>query len=163
MNLTYDTLLHIISVSWYAKDAVHLMATCRVLYHEGPKIALKKAVLISTVDQLASFLKFLRADNWSRCRYLRQLASGMVPRAGFGGRSRAHRDPSASDKHPLLAAGRGGRAPSPPPPSHPRVLCPHHLAAHQLLWSQKRDLCAPVETSLPSNLREDQLSFRRRG
>ncbi|KAI1782463.1 hypothetical protein LXA43DRAFT_1143633 [Ganoderma leucocontextum] len=73
MKLTYDTLLHVISLSRYAKDAVQLMATCRVLYHEGPKIALKKTVFISTAEQLASFFKFLRADNSSRCRYLRQL------------------------------------------------------------------------------------------
>ncbi|PIL30623.1 hypothetical protein GSI_07325 [Ganoderma sinense ZZ0214-1] len=49
------------------------MATCRVLYHEGAKIALKKPAVISTVEQLASFLIFLRADNSSRCRYLRRL------------------------------------------------------------------------------------------
>ncbi|KAI1783176.1 hypothetical protein LXA43DRAFT_904150 [Ganoderma leucocontextum] len=76
MKLTYDTLLHIISLSWYAKDAVQLMATCRVLYREGPKIALKKTVFISTAEQLASFLKFLRADDSSRCRYLRHLELG---------------------------------------------------------------------------------------
>ncbi|KAM5542688.1 hypothetical protein V8D89_003649 [Ganoderma adspersum] len=73
MKLTYDTLLHIISLSRYAKDTVQLMASCRVLNHEGPKIALKKPVSISTEEQLASFLKFLRADNLSRCRYLRKL------------------------------------------------------------------------------------------
>ena len=73
MKLTYDTLLHVISLSYYAKDSVQLMSTCRALYHEGPKIALRKAVSISTEDQLASFLKFLRADNSSRCRYLRKL------------------------------------------------------------------------------------------
>ena len=73
MTLTYDTLLHIISVSLNVQDTMQLIATCRVLYHEGPKVALKKVVTIYTEEQLASFLKFLRADNSSRCRYLRQL------------------------------------------------------------------------------------------
>ena len=80
MKLIYDALLHAISLSYYAKDSVQLMATCRALYHEGPKIALKKAVLIRTEEQLASFLKFLRVDNSSRCRYLRQMVlSALFP------------------------------------------------------------------------------------
>ena len=61
MKLTYDALLHVISLTYYAKDPVQLMATCRALYHEGPKIALKKAVFIRAEEQLASFLKFLHA------------------------------------------------------------------------------------------------------
>ncbi|KAM5542693.1 hypothetical protein V8D89_003654 [Ganoderma adspersum] len=73
MKLTYNALLHVISLTYYVKDSVQLMATCRVLYHEGPKIALKKAVFIRMEEQLTSFLKFLRADNSCRCRYLRQL------------------------------------------------------------------------------------------
>ncbi|PIL30611.1 hypothetical protein GSI_07312 [Ganoderma sinense ZZ0214-1] len=73
MKLPYDALLHVISSFSYSKDAIQLIATCRVLYHEGPKIALKKAVIISTEKQLALFLKFLLADNSSRCRYLKQL------------------------------------------------------------------------------------------
>nr|VWP01456.1 Carnitine acetyl transferase [Ganoderma boninense] len=73
MKLTYDVLLHIISLSWFAQDSLQLIATCRILYHEGPKIALKKPVIISTAEQLTSFLIFLHADNSSRCRYLRQL------------------------------------------------------------------------------------------
>ena len=72
VNLTYDTILHVISVSENAKDTAQLIATCRELYHEGPKILLKKPVVIFT-KHLASFLKFLRADNSSRCRYLRQM------------------------------------------------------------------------------------------
>ena len=73
MKLPYDVLLHVISLSRSAKDGVSLMATCRVLYHEGPKIALKRPVVISTAEQLDSFLEFLRADNSSRCRYLKHL------------------------------------------------------------------------------------------
>ncbi|KAI1783168.1 hypothetical protein LXA43DRAFT_904125 [Ganoderma leucocontextum] len=73
MKLTYDTLLHIISLTGYAKDSVQLMATCRVLYHEGAKIALKKPITIFNEERLASFLQFLRAENLSRCRYLKQL------------------------------------------------------------------------------------------
>ncbi|KAI1783163.1 hypothetical protein LXA43DRAFT_1047765 [Ganoderma leucocontextum] len=73
MKLTYDTLLHMISLFSYAREAMPLIATCRVLYHEGAKIALKKSVEILDAGQLASFLKFLRADNSSRCRSLRQL------------------------------------------------------------------------------------------
>ena len=75
MKLTYDILLRVISSSWYAKDAVQLMATCQFLYREGPKIALKKAVFISKEEQLASFLKFLRADDSSCCQYLKQFIS----------------------------------------------------------------------------------------
>ena len=73
MKLTFDVLLHVISLWRYAKDAAQLIATCRVIHHEGPKITLKKVVSIYTPAKLASFLKFLRADNASRCRYLKQL------------------------------------------------------------------------------------------
>ncbi|KAM5542676.1 hypothetical protein V8D89_003637 [Ganoderma adspersum] len=73
MKLPYDVLPHVISLSRYAKDSVQLTATCRVLYHVAPKIALKKPVVISTVGQLESFLEFLRTDNSSRCRYLKHL------------------------------------------------------------------------------------------
>ena len=73
MKLTYDTLLHVISMTDDAEDCVPLVATCRVLYHEGAKIALKKPVTIYNEEQLASFLQFLRAENLSRCRFLRQL------------------------------------------------------------------------------------------
>ena len=73
MKLTYDTLLHVISLTGYAKESVQLVATCRILYHEGAKIALKKPVTIYNEEQLASFLQFLRTENLSRCRFLRQL------------------------------------------------------------------------------------------
>ena len=72
-KLTYDNLLHVISVSLYANEAVKLMATCQFLYHEGAKIALKRAVAVRNPKQLSSFLKFLRAENLTRCRHLRQL------------------------------------------------------------------------------------------
>ncbi|KAM5540751.1 hypothetical protein V8D89_005584 [Ganoderma adspersum] len=52
VKLHYDTMMHIISVSEYAKDTVQLIATCRVLYHEGPKILLKKPIVILTQEQL---------------------------------------------------------------------------------------------------------------
>ncbi len=73
MKLTYDALLHVISLTSYAKDSVHLMTTCRVLYHEGPKIALKKLIRIFNEEQLISFLQFLRAQNFFRYRYVKQL------------------------------------------------------------------------------------------
>ena len=73
MKLTYDTLLHTISISRDVKDTVQLMATCQVLYYEGPKIALKKPVVISTAKQLTLFLMFLHAGSSFRCRYLRKL------------------------------------------------------------------------------------------
>ncbi|KAM5530678.1 hypothetical protein V8D89_015650 [Ganoderma adspersum] len=73
VKLTYDTLLHVISVSLYASEAVKLMTTCQFLYHEGAKIALKRPVAVRNTKQLTSFLKFLRAENLSRCRHLRQL------------------------------------------------------------------------------------------
>ena len=73
LKLTYDILLHVISLFSYAKDAVHLMATCRLLHHAGAKIALRKPVVIEDSEQLASFLAFLSAENSSRCRYLKQL------------------------------------------------------------------------------------------
>ena len=73
VKLTYDTLLHVISVSLYANEAVKLMTTCRFLYHEGAKIAPKRAVIVRNVKQLASFLKFLCAEDLSRCKHLRQL------------------------------------------------------------------------------------------
>ncbi|PIL30601.1 hypothetical protein GSI_07302 [Ganoderma sinense ZZ0214-1] len=75
-QLTYDILLHIISLYSSAGQAVPLIATCRVLYHEGAKIALKKPVTISGAAQLALFLKFLHAENSSRCQHLKQLELG---------------------------------------------------------------------------------------
>ncbi len=72
-KLTYDILLHMISLYSCASEAVPLIATCRVLYHEGVKIALKKPVVIFDATELASFLKFLHAENSSRCRYLKEL------------------------------------------------------------------------------------------
>nr|VWO98444.1 Peroxisomal hydratase-dehydrogenase-epimerase [Ganoderma boninense] len=76
MKLTYDVLLHIISLFPYAENAVHLMATCRVLYHAGAKIALRKPIIIKNSEQLTSFLQFLRAENLSRCQYLKNLELG---------------------------------------------------------------------------------------
>ncbi|KAM5542672.1 hypothetical protein V8D89_003633 [Ganoderma adspersum] len=73
MKLTYDALLHVISVTASVKESVKLMATCRVLYHEGAKIALRKPITIFNEGQLVSFLRFLRAEDLSRCRHLRQL------------------------------------------------------------------------------------------
>ncbi|PIL30606.1 hypothetical protein GSI_07307 [Ganoderma sinense ZZ0214-1] len=73
MKLTYDTLLHVICMTTSIKDAIQLTATCRILYHEGAKFALKKPIRILNGDQLASFLQFLLAEDLSRCRYLRQL------------------------------------------------------------------------------------------
>ena len=73
MKLTYDTLLHMTSLYTYAGDAIPLITTCRFLYHEGSKIALKKPVVIFDADELASFLKFLRADNSARSQHLRHL------------------------------------------------------------------------------------------
>lgn len=73
MKLTYDTLLHVISVTVNAKESIKLMETCKVLYHEGAKIALRKPITIFNEDQLILFLRFLRAEDLSRCRHLRQL------------------------------------------------------------------------------------------
>ncbi|KAM5542670.1 hypothetical protein V8D89_003631 [Ganoderma adspersum] len=73
MKLTHDTLLHVISLTATVKDAIPLIETCRILYHEGAKIALKKPITILDEDKLTLFLRFLRADDLSRCRYLRQL------------------------------------------------------------------------------------------
>ena len=73
MKLTYDTLLHVISMTDDAEDCVPLVATCRVLYHEGAKFALRKPILIFNEEQLVLFLRFLRAEDLSRCQHLRQL------------------------------------------------------------------------------------------
>ncbi|KAM5542664.1 hypothetical protein V8D89_003625 [Ganoderma adspersum] len=73
IKLTYDILLRMISLYSCASEAVPLIATCRVLYHEGTKIALRKPVVLFNAAGLASFLKFLHAESSSRCRHLRQL------------------------------------------------------------------------------------------
>ncbi|KAL1951655.1 hypothetical protein VTO73DRAFT_804 [Trametes versicolor] len=50
-----------------------MMKTCRLLYHEGAKILVRRRVEIDDIQDLSSFLAFLHAENGSRCGFLREL------------------------------------------------------------------------------------------
>ncbi|KAI0721293.1 hypothetical protein C8T65DRAFT_724568 [Cerioporus squamosus] len=51
-----------------------LMRTCRFLYHEGAKILLWRGPWLDGPKTLASFVKFMDAEELSRCQHLRSLS-----------------------------------------------------------------------------------------
>ncbi len=71
--LNSDILISILSLS-LPKAATSIMATCRFLYHEGAKVVLQQPVVLDGSEQRAlSLLRFLQAENLSRCSYVRAL------------------------------------------------------------------------------------------
>ena len=72
-TLNSDILLSILSISTM-KAATSIMGTCRFLYHEGAKIVLQRPVTLKGSEQIIlSLLRFLQAENLSRCSYVRTL------------------------------------------------------------------------------------------
>ena len=72
-TLNSDILLSIFSISTM-KAATSIMGTCRFLYHEGAKIVLQQPVTLKGPEQIIlSLLRFVQAENLSRCSYVRTL------------------------------------------------------------------------------------------
>ncbi|KAI1789266.1 hypothetical protein LXA43DRAFT_893157 [Ganoderma leucocontextum] len=72
-GLNNDILLSILSIS-PPKAATSIMATCRLLYHEGAKIVLQDPVDLNGSEKEAlALLRFVQAENLSRCSYVRTL------------------------------------------------------------------------------------------
>ncbi|TBU27986.1 hypothetical protein BD311DRAFT_723275 [Dichomitus squalens] len=81
-KLNEDVLLLILSVS-PPKTVTSIMATCRCLYHEGAKIILQDPIrLEGSETTILSLLLFLRAEDFSRCSYVRMLCVDMGPMPG---------------------------------------------------------------------------------
>ncbi|OJT03056.1 hypothetical protein TRAPUB_6399 [Trametes pubescens] len=70
--LSADVMLVIASFASRATLSA-LMKTCRLLYHEGAKMLVRRRVEIGDVRDLSSFLAFLHAEEGSRCAFLRDL------------------------------------------------------------------------------------------
>ena len=73
--LNSDILLSILSIST-TKTATSIMETCRFLYHEGAKVVLQQPVIFNELDseeKTLSLLRFLQAEDLSRCSYVRAL------------------------------------------------------------------------------------------
>ncbi|TBU43423.1 hypothetical protein BD309DRAFT_960688 [Dichomitus squalens] len=69
--LNHDILLTVMSVS-PTSTATSIMATCRDLYHEGAKIVLQHPISLGGPEEKAlSLLRFLQAEDLSRCSYVR--------------------------------------------------------------------------------------------
>ncbi len=72
--LNIDILLEILSIS-PPNTATSIMATCRILYHEGAKVVLRSPVdLDGSEEEALARLRFVQAENLSRCPYVRALA-----------------------------------------------------------------------------------------
>ncbi|PIL30136.1 hypothetical protein GSI_07714 [Ganoderma sinense ZZ0214-1] len=71
--LNSDVLLYILSVS-PPKTATSIMATCSFLYHEGAKVILRDPVeLFDSEEKVLALLRFVQAEDFLRCSYVRQL------------------------------------------------------------------------------------------
>ncbi|KAI1789217.1 hypothetical protein LXA43DRAFT_948827 [Ganoderma leucocontextum] len=71
--LNGDILLSILSVC-PPKSATSIMATCRFLYHEGAKVLLQQPVALDGSEQYdLALLRFIQAEDLSRCSYVRAL------------------------------------------------------------------------------------------
>ncbi|PIL24813.1 hypothetical protein GSI_12699 [Ganoderma sinense ZZ0214-1] len=77
-----DILLAVLSCS-SRQTIISMMATCHVLYHEGAKIILRNwPVALESVGsehKARSLLRFLQAEQLSRCSYIRNLYVSMQP------------------------------------------------------------------------------------
>ncbi|KAI1781745.1 hypothetical protein LXA43DRAFT_629381 [Ganoderma leucocontextum] len=77
--LNNDILLSILSVS-PPKIATSIMATCSFLYHEGAKIILQDPVqLFGSEEEALALLRFVQAEDLSRCSYVRRLHIVTLP------------------------------------------------------------------------------------
>ncbi len=65
----YDVLIHVIDVSASLATATSLMATCKLLNHQGAKMILQDRIIC----RWASFLDFLRAEDGTRLPHVRGL------------------------------------------------------------------------------------------
>ena len=71
--LNCDILLSILSIS-SPKTVTSVMATCHFLYHEGAKFVLQHPVSLDGSERNAiSLLRFIQAEDFSRCSYIRTL------------------------------------------------------------------------------------------
>ncbi|KAM5534490.1 hypothetical protein V8D89_011822 [Ganoderma adspersum] len=59
------------------------MATCHILYHEGAKIILRNWTvtfdLVTSEQKTLSLLRFIQAEQFSRCAYVRKLFVSLLP------------------------------------------------------------------------------------
>ncbi|KAM5543679.1 hypothetical protein V8D89_002930 [Ganoderma adspersum] len=73
LNNVNDILLSIMAIS-PPKMATSIMATCRLLYHDGAKVILQSPVNLDGSEKEAlALLRFVQAENLSRCPYVRAL------------------------------------------------------------------------------------------
>ncbi|KAI1790277.1 hypothetical protein LXA43DRAFT_891321 [Ganoderma leucocontextum] len=81
-TLNDDILLSVLSRS-SRQTAASMMATCHFLYHEGAKIILRDWPVvfdsIASEHKALSLLRFIQAEHFSRCSYVRNLRVSMHP------------------------------------------------------------------------------------
>ncbi|TBU48153.1 hypothetical protein BD309DRAFT_912360 [Dichomitus squalens] len=70
-TLNDDILVNILSFA-SLKTIPSMMQTCRVFYHEGPKVLLASGAAFGGLEQIPAFLRFILAEDGTRCRYLGQ-------------------------------------------------------------------------------------------
>lgn len=73
LPLTHDVLYMVTTFS-ERQEVSSLMQTCRFLYHEGAKILLRRTVWLPSMKPVPSFVDFMAAEGFSRCRHLRGLS-----------------------------------------------------------------------------------------
>ncbi|KAI1790248.1 hypothetical protein LXA43DRAFT_1182628 [Ganoderma leucocontextum] len=80
--LNDDVLLSVLSRS-SRQTAASMMATCHFLYHEGAKVILRDWPVafdsIASEHKALSLLRFIQAEHFSRCSYVRKLYVSMQP------------------------------------------------------------------------------------
>ncbi|KAH9915775.1 uncharacterized protein BXZ73DRAFT_81249 [Epithele typhae] len=73
-RLNLDILVNVINVIENPCQIVRsFMYLNRYFYHEGAKVALQRPIMLDGLDELELFLRFVKAEKWTRCRYLRHL------------------------------------------------------------------------------------------
>ncbi|KAH9915774.1 uncharacterized protein BXZ73DRAFT_81248 [Epithele typhae] len=73
-RLNWDILINIINVIDNPREIVRsFMSLNRYFYHEGAKVALQRPIRLDELDVLRLFLRFVKAEKWTRCRYIRHL------------------------------------------------------------------------------------------
>ena len=78
-TLYNDILLHVVSVS-PPNIATSIMATCRDLYHEGAKLVLQHPIILDGPEEKAlSLMRFIQAEDLSRCFYVRRFLVEIDP------------------------------------------------------------------------------------
>ncbi|KAI1790249.1 hypothetical protein LXA43DRAFT_1182629 [Ganoderma leucocontextum] len=81
-TLNDDVLLFVLSRS-SRQTVASMMATCHFLYHEGAKVILRDWPVafdsIASEHKTLSLLRFIQAEHFSRCSYVRKLYVSMQP------------------------------------------------------------------------------------